>query len=196
VERVLDPPAAPLVWPDVDVRLDYGATNPWMQMLFDVQHNPYFVKYVRSATPTASPGRTLPRVLTERLLLHAQRWDVLMRTGQDAEQRAKYVGHAECLAQLLSTLLVLRVKERDKAVIIPQATRNGLAPYLRLWAARYHAVFLGEIAIILERQLRGEPVVTKFARRMRREKRVLDECGLDGCHEKSTTSHKLRSCAK
>src|SRR5580698_665226 len=77
VDRFLDPPAVTSTT-DPELVVDFRCWNVYVEMMVQIQHTPYFAKYLRSSKPIAAKGKLLPRVLAERLLERAPRWDQLM----------------------------------------------------------------------------------------------------------------------
>ncbi|KAF8576782.1 hypothetical protein K439DRAFT_603167 [Ramaria rubella] len=116
---------------DTRILDDHKLWNAYFQMLVQIQHSPYFAKYLRSKSPIAADGKRLPRVLAERLLERAPVWDHFMLSKASDLPEVHYEIIAGSAVQLLSTLLTVFVKEADQNTVVPRATREGLVPWLK-----------------------------------------------------------------
>ena len=187
VSRFLDPP--PLRGVPIDAKADLSFHNAYLEMLVQIQHNPYFAKYLRSQKPIAADGKQLPRVLAERLLEHAPRLDRLMLARPTNRPTLYYESVATSSVQLLSTLLVMFVKVKDQETILPALTRQGLLPWLHKWSHRYANkdadTPLGSISLRALAQISSKIDIRADAKQVRRKIKNWDVCAIPSCEKKT-----------
>jgi hypothetical protein len=194
VARFLDPPAVTTI-SDPEHAVDFRCWNVYLEMLVQIQHSPYFSKYLRSSKPTAAQGKRLPSVLAERLLDRAPRWDRLMQNEPQIFAPHYHESIASSSVQLLSTLLAAFVKQRDQEAVVPRVTRDALLPWLQTWARRYSGrnaspTGLGEVC--LWAQIPKVVDITREAKTFRKAGLGWETCAMPGCGKTSDN----KACAK
>lgn len=167
--------------------------NPCSEMLVQVQHCPYFGKYLRSKKPIAANGKKLPRVVAERLIEYGPVWDEEMRTSSSTgkDNIKSILGSA---LQLLTTLCMAFVKEGNQDDVVPKNLRDGLVPLLETWERRYRGEFLANVSLrvlILWGPLMGSGLQEEV-KKIRKQTLGWDECGLPGCRSRKD----LKACSK
>ncbi|KAJ7207934.1 hypothetical protein GGX14DRAFT_521734 [Mycena pura] len=161
--------------------LDFPANNAWLEILVQIQHIPYFYKYLRSSSEIAAPGQRLSQVLASRLADLSGRWESKMTTDPDMELREYYVAIAGCAVQLLGTLCTYLIKVPDRNMVITQETQVRMAPILRTWALRYRNQLLGNVCIRLLAWFSGTKEFERASNMVRKNSKNWDVCGLPLC---------------
>lgn len=190
VDRYINPPPVTGSNPFTE---SFKIYSPCSEMLVQVQHSPYFGKYMRSKKPLAANGKKLPRVVAERLIERGSVWDEELRTsnGTDKENLKSILGSA---LQLLSTLCTAFVKEDNQDNVVPKNIRDGLVPWLKAWERRYRGEFLADVSfrvLLLWSPLMSEGL-QEDVKKIRKQTLGWDECGLPGCQNQKD----LKACSK
>lgn len=161
---------------------DFAINNPWHEMLVQVQHIPYFAKYLRSSNPIAAAGKRLTQILADRLADVCQRWEKYMTENpRDEEKREYYKAAAGSAIQLLSTLGTNFINEPDRNAIISRATRGRLLPFLRMWNRRYEGQFLGDVSLRVTIYMSEVRQLDQDFNKVRKSHKNWDVCGLASC---------------
>jgi hypothetical protein len=174
---------------------DFRYWNAYLMMLVEIRYTPYFTKYLRSGEPVALKGKLLPRVLAERMLDRAPRWDGLI-LRQPAPSLCVDILLASL--ELLSVLLASFVKEPDQEKVVPRATRRALLPWLQKWIRRYPPrnisghTGLGDVCLRVWAQMSEEMDFTKAVMNVRKGFQNLEICALPSCDLKSNN----KACSK
>jgi hypothetical protein len=190
VERYLNPPPLPSGSTDADADFitDYKTYNAYLEMLVQIQHSPYFAKYLRSRNAVAVDGKRLPGALAARVLEQSSRWDRLMLTKPRNRPELYYESAMESCLQLLSTLLAAFVKVEDQEAVVPMATRQALLPWLIKWTRRYSnnsELLLGSVAHRVWAQLSPEVDIKDAVKQVRRTHKNWDACAMPLCSSKA-----------
>lgn len=192
VGRFLEPPTPPAGCPEhamVDLRLN----NPYLEMMGVVSHTPYFSKFLRSDEPVAQGGKCLLNTVTERLLEVAPVWDKKMVDPPIDREPGYYQSAAGTSIQLLSTLLVIFVKEPvDSPFLIAADRKKELITWLRKWERRHRQEFLGRVSNRTLGQLEKRPSVMFEVMQMRRVLKNWETCGKDDCEK----ADNLKACSR
>jgi len=191
VSHYLDPP--PLKdhdHTDQEFATYYPLYNAYLEMMVQIQHIPYFVKYLRSNTPLAIPGKRLPSVLAQRLLDLAPYLDLRMRTGPAPQF---FEGTTVACIQVLSTLLTIFVKVPDQNDVVGEEVRQGLLLWLPNWGhSTTSSDELKEMCMTTWFQLSPAVDMKREFKSMRRTLKNLDQCALPICSVKDD----CKICAK
>ncbi|KAJ7510297.1 hypothetical protein B0H11DRAFT_2269704 [Mycena galericulata] len=181
--------------PQLEMKADFFANNPWHEMLVQVQHIPYFAKYFRSSNPIAAPGKRLPQVLAERLAQVSERWErkltALARSPSDKEEGEYYMAAAGSAIQLLGTLCTQFINEKDRTAVISRAIQQKLLPVLTLWGRRYSGQFLGDVSLRMVAYMSDAAPLDRDFNRIRRMNKNWEVCGLPSC----SVRKELKVCA-
>jgi hypothetical protein len=196
VSRYLDPPSLIDVT-DQEFARHYQLYNADLEMMVQIQHIPYFMKYLRSNKSLAAPGKRLPSVLAQRLLDLAPHLDLRMRSPTPGRSTGFYESFAGSCIQLLSTLLAFFVKVQDQNDVVRADTRQGLLLWLAKWGQRYNSArssdpFLGDMCMRTCAQLSPTIDMKRAVRSIRRRFKNLDECALPTC----TVKDNCKICSK
>lgn len=192
VGRFLEPPPLPSGLPAFMTN-EYKLNNPYLEMISVVSHTPYFSKFLLSNDEVAEGGKKLMQTIAERLVALGQSWDHKMMHPPPDREQGYYQSAASTPIQLLSTLLVIFVKEpRDSPHLIKPDTKTALISWLRIWERRHAHEFLGRVSNRTLGQLRKEPQIMQDVMLMRRVLKNWDVCGMAGCNK--TTD--LKACSR
>ena len=192
VSRFLEPPTLPPNSPE-HLTVDFKLNNTYIEMMGVVSHTPYFSKFLRSDEPVAQGGKRLLTMVVERLLEVAPFWDKKMDNPPIDREPGYYQSAAGTSIQLISTLLVIFVKEPvNSPVLINTDRQNELITWLRKWKRRYSQEFLGRVSSRTLGQLERHPIVMHEVMQMRRLWKNWEICGKDGCDKTDT----LKACSR
>ncbi|KAG5646380.1 hypothetical protein DXG03_003703 [Asterophora parasitica] len=170
--------------------VDFAVSNAWHEMLVQVQHLPYFAKYLRSSKAMAAPGKRLAQVLAERLTEVAKPWDRKMRLASEDEQKY-YMAAAGAAGQLLSTVCTHFINKPDRRTVISSEVQLRLLPFLTAWSNRYDRQFLGDVSLRLMVFMSG-PVLDEEFKKIRKSYKNWEVCELQDCNVKRD----LKMCAR
>ena len=189
VDRFLSPPVPTNEPPNIVKELKLN--NAYFEMLVGIQHSPYFTKYMRSQKPIAAGGKKLTQALGERLLELAPIIDNMVRHPPANRPDGYFLGLLGSAIQLLSTLLTIFVKEKERTVL-SQEMKDGLTPWITSWLQRYPREFLAEPCKRTLLAFRRNERFIEEAKNVRREWKNWNECGLPSC----TSTENLKVCSK
>ncbi|KAH6918284.1 hypothetical protein BKA70DRAFT_1246766 [Coprinopsis sp. MPI-PUGE-AT-0042] len=197
VDRLVDLPSLPAGYrsPPYDIAVEeiFPLKNPYSVILIQLQHLPYFMKYLRSQHITAANGKRLPDVLASRLADLAPKLESnKMLKSNDAMKRDGYQNIVGDACQLLSTLLVDYSRQKDRVGLVSQETKDKLIPHLRQWSSRYRGTFVGDTTGRTLLLLKENGLLLQGVQPMRKKLKGLSECGLLSCN--STTD--LKGCSR
>ncbi|KAH6904321.1 hypothetical protein BKA70DRAFT_1403511, partial [Coprinopsis sp. MPI-PUGE-AT-0042] len=197
VDRFLNPPSlppglrSPVSSPPIEEL--FQLINPYFDVLVQIQHLPYFSKFLRSQHPSATNGRRLPEALASRLAELAPKLNSgRMLQSHEAFKREYYERTLGDVCQLLSTLLVVYTRDKDRAGLITPTIKAKLTPYLRRWSQQYHNSFAGDTTSRTIELLNDHSRLREEFEPVRKYFKGLSECGLPGC---SATAN-LKACAR
>ncbi|KDQ17032.1 hypothetical protein BOTBODRAFT_30421 [Botryobasidium botryosum FD-172 SS1] len=188
VDRFIDPPT--VASDDPEQIADYNLHNAYSEMLVQVQHSPYFAKYMRTKS---SNGKKLSRALAQRLAQRAATWDHRMAHPPPNLPENYHVSMATNACQLLSTLCTLFVKQLNHDVV-PHEAREALMPYLITWARQHPDDIFGTICLRTWRLILavgGSSTLSDFDM-LRKDYKNWEVCGLPFCDSKTD----LKVCAR
>jgi hypothetical protein len=192
VGRFLEPPSLPSNIPAF-LTDEFMLNNPYLEMISVVSHTPHFSRFLRSHEESAVGSKRMMQTIAERLVLLAPSWDRKMINPPPDRDQGYYQSAASTPIQLLSTLLVIFVKEpRDSPYLIRQDTETDLMPWLRIWQHRHTNEFLGRVSSRTLGQLKKQPRIMQEVLQMRRLLKNWDVCGQAGC-DKTT---ELKACSR
>lgn len=192
VDRFLEPPPLPTNLPGFMTE-EFQLNNPYLEMISFVSHTPYFARFLLSQDPAAGGGKKLIQAIAERLVALAPSWDRKMLDPPPDRDEGYYQSAASTPIQLLSTLLVIFVKEpKNSPLLIKADTETGLISWLEIWERRHAREFLGRVSNRTLGQLRKEPQLMWEVMQMRRLLKNWDVCGKAGC-DKATD---LKACSR
>jgi hypothetical protein len=197
VDRLLNLPPLPagLRSPDQSPPIEeiFQLVNPYLDVLVQIQQLSYFSKFCRSQHPSAANGKRLPEALASRLAELAPKLNSARMLQSDEKFKREYYERTlGDVCQLLSTLLVIYSREKDRSGLIAAETKARLAPHLRRWSQQYRNDFAGNttsrtLELLADNSRRREefdPVRKSF--------KGLSECGFLGC--RATTN--LKACSR
>ena len=192
VGRFLEPPPLPSNVPAF-MTDEFSLNNPYLEMLGVVSHTPYFSRFLRSNEAAVEGGKRLMQTVAERLVMLAPSWDRKMTNPPPDREQGYYQSAASTPIQLLSTLLVIFVKEpRNSPHLIKTDTETVLISWLRIWERRHINEFLGRVSSRTLGQLKKQPHIMQEVMQMRRLLNNWDVCGKVGC-DKTTN---LKACSR
>jgi hypothetical protein len=146
VDRFLEPPPLPSNVPAF-MTDEFMLNNPYLEMIGVVSHTPYLSRFLSSNEEAAAGGKKLMQTIAERLVALAPSWDRKMINSPPDREPGYYQSAASTPIQLLSTLLVIFVKEpRDSPHIIKTDTQTELISWLKIWGRRHGHEFLGRVS--------------------------------------------------
>jgi len=192
VNHFLEPPSLPSNIPAF-MTDEFRLNNPYLEMISAVSHTPYFSRFLLSNEAGAAGGKKLMQSVAERLVALAPNLDRKMIDPPPDREPGYYQSAASTPIQLLSTLLVIFVKEpRDSPHIIRTDTETELILWLRIWKRRHGNEFLGSVSSRTLGQLTKQPHIMQEVLQMRRLLKNWDVCGKVGCNK--TTE--LKACSR
>jgi hypothetical protein len=192
VGRFLEPPPLPSNVPAF-LTDEFRLNNPYLEMLGVVSHTPYFSRFLSSNAAAADGGKKLIQAIAVRLVALGPSWDHKMINPPPDRDQGYYQSAASTPIQLLSTLLVIFVKEqRDSPHLIQSDTETELISWLRIWERRHVNDFLGRVSSRTLGQLKRNPHIMQEVLQMRRLLKNWDVCGQAGC-DKNTD---LKACSR
>jgi len=192
VGHFLEPPSLPSNIPAFMAE-EFRLNNPYLEMIGVVSHTPYFSRFLLSNEAGAAGGKRLMQTVAERLVALGPSWDRKMINPPPDREHGYYQSAASTPIQLLSTLLVIFVKEpSDSPHLIGTDTQTELISWLRIWKRRHGNEFLGRVSSRTLGQLTKQPQIMQEVLQMRRLLKNWDVCGMVGC-DKTT---ELKACSR
>ncbi|TFK63239.1 hypothetical protein BDN72DRAFT_847815 [Pluteus cervinus] len=190
IDRYIDAPTLNASGPAPLEQRAYEMFNASLYMLLQLYPIPYFSKYFRSQAPIAARGKTLMRVLVDRIVSYGPLLDQKKEELPEDDFDDLYCLPLLDALKLLSICLRFFTKHQEP---IPLEARNNLTRYLIKWRHQSWMIDVQYSSEDAYDDLRGKSrIPTAVIEAARRQLKAREKCAFPKCEVKEN----LRACTR